>query len=362
MNNRTNNTENNIEKLRAAARDAGLDALMVTSPVNRLYATGFASSAGVLLIAREKSWFFTDSRYIEAAELAITGAEVRQSDRENTYAKLINDVCAEYGLRRIGFEDGAVTYAEYLDRKEKLSAELVPAQKLLEAARRVKSREELDKMIAAQRIAEKSFNDILPLVSTDITERELASELLIAFLRNGADGKSFDPIVVSGERSSMPHGVPTDNPLAQGFLTIDFGVVKDGWCSDTTRTVCRGRATEEMRKVYDTVLRAQLRGIETARAGVLGREVHGAAARVIADAGYGQYFGHGFGHGLGLEVHETPSASASYAGELPEGAVISAEPGIYLPGKYGVRIEDVIYITASGSENITNLPKELMEI
>ncbi|MDR2421687.1 MAG: Xaa-Pro peptidase family protein [Oscillospiraceae bacterium] len=355
---------NNTDKLREAVREADIDALMITSPVNRLYATGFSSSAGVMLISPEKAWFFTDSRYIEAASLSVTGAEIAESGGENTYTKLVSEVCAEHGIRILGFEDGAVTYAEYAGWKEKLGArlELFPAQKLLQDARSVKSREELEKMVAAQRIAEKSFDEILPLAGAGITERELANELIIAFLRNGAEDKAFDPIVVSGERSSMPHGVPSDVPIGRGFLTMDFGVVKDGWRSDTTRTVCLGRATDEMKTVYNTVLEAQLRGIEAARAGVPGRDVHAAAAKVIEDAGFGKFFGHGFGHGLGLDVHETPSASPSYSGALPAGAVISAEPGIYLPGKFGVRIEDVIYITEDGSENITNLPKGLSEI
>ncbi|MDR0446120.1 MAG: Xaa-Pro peptidase family protein [Oscillospiraceae bacterium] len=352
----------NISRLRDAVKIAGLDALMITSPANRFYAAGFPSSAGVMIISAEKAWFFTDSRYIEAARQAITDAQVTLCDRENTYEKLINAVCAENGLKSLGFEEEAVTYAEYQKRSEKLYAELTPAQKILQDARSVKTRAELEKMKAAQRIAEKSFNDILPLITPDITERALASELLIAFLRNGADDKSFDPIVVSGERSSLPHGVPEDRALRRGFLTIDFGVTKDGWCSDTTRTVCIGRATEEMRRVYDTVAEAQRAGIAAARAGVLGRDVHAAAAKVISDAGYGEYFGHGFGHGLGIEVHELPNASPSYGGALPAGAVISAEPGIYIPGKFGVRIEDVIYITEQGSENITTLPKELVEL
>ncbi|MDR0838802.1 MAG: Xaa-Pro peptidase family protein [Oscillospiraceae bacterium] len=353
---------NNLVKLQNAVRDAEIDALMVTSPVNRHYATGFPSSAGIVIIAPGKAWFFTDSRYFEAASNAVKGAAVRQIDSENTYAKLVNAVCAEQGIKSLGFEEEAVTYKEYAGWSEKFTAALTPSQQLLTDARAVKSRGELDKMIVAQRISEKSFLDILPMVSESITERELANELVRAFLKNGADDTSFDPIVVSGERSSMPHGVPMDRKIRPGFLTIDFGVKKDGWCSDTTRTLCVGRATDEMKKVYDTVLCAQLAGIAAARAGVRGRDVHAAGARVIADAGYGEYFGHGFGHGLGLEVHEAPTASPTFEGTLPAGAVISAEPGIYLPGRFGVRIEDVIYITQTGCEDITELPKELLEL
>ncbi|MDR0906845.1 MAG: Xaa-Pro peptidase family protein [Oscillospiraceae bacterium] len=353
---------NFIEKLQKNVAEAEFDALLITSDINRRYATGFPSSAGVAIIAADGAWFFTDTRYFEAASAAIPNAEVRLTNRENPYAKLINDVCAERGYTTLGFEEERVTFKEHANFAEKLTATLVPAQKFLTDARAVKTAEELDKMIAAQRIAEKSFNDILSKISTKITERELANELFFAFLRNGADDKSFATIAVSGPRSSMPHGVPTDEKISEGFLTLDFGVIKDGYCSDTTRTVCIGRATDEMRLVYDTVIAAQLAGIAAAKAGVRGCDIHAAAHNVIANAGFGEYFGHGFGHSLGLEIHENPNASPTNTGEIPAGAVISAEPGIYLPGRFGVRIEDVIYITEDGCVNITELPKELMEI
>ena len=353
---------NFIEKLKKDVAASEVDALLVTSHINRLYATGFPSSAGVAVISADAAWFFTDTRYIEAATRAITNATVTITDRQSQYSKLINDVCAANGIKTLGFEESEMTYSEFKAYEEKLTATLVPLQKLLMNSRASKTEAELEKMIAAQRIAEKSFNDILPLISTEITERELANELYFSFLRNGADDKSFDTIAVSGPNSSMPHGVPSDAKIVEGFLTIDFGVKKDGYVSDTTRTVCVGRATDEMRQVYDTVLQAQLAGIAAARAGVRGCDIDGAARDVITAAGYGDYFKHGFGHSLGLEVHEAPNASVSYTGAIPAGAVISAEPGIYLPGRFGVRIEDVIYITENGCRNITTLPKELIEL
>ena len=172
---------------------------------------------------------------------------------------------------------------------------------------------------------------------------------------------SFDPIVVSGPNGSLPHGVPSEKPIGQGeFVTMDFGCVYGGYCSDMTRTVAVGYATEEMRKVYETVLAAQKAGIAAARAGVTGREVDGAARAVIDAAGYGAYFGHSFGHGVGVEVHEAPNASPMNEKPLPAGAVISAEPGIYLPGRLGVRIEDVILLTEDGCRNLTKASKELL--
>jgi Xaa-Pro aminopeptidase len=351
---------NNIEKIKAAVLGSEADALMITSESNRLYATGFHSTAGVAFITAEKAWFFTDSRYIEAAAGQIRNAEVMIVDREETYSKRINKIILDHDIKKVGFENERLTYSEYNEWNDRLSVGLLPLQKLLTDLRSVKSRDDLAGMITAQRISEKSFEEILPLISEKITEKELAAELIYRFLRNGADDKSFDPIVVSGTRSSMPHGVPTDARIQKGFLTIDFGVKIDGWCSDTTRTVCVGQPDEEMIRVYETVLAAQLAGISAAKAGVRGSEIDGAARRVINDAGYGDYFGHGFGHSLGLEVHEPPNAAPSNNDGLPEGAVISAEPGIYIPGRYGVRIEDVIYITGDGCVNITNLPKKLL--
>ena len=352
----------NILRIRQALPDAEFDSILLTSPVNRFFATGFASSAGSLLITADDAWFYTDSRYIEAAEAAIHNAHVRLVTKDETYAKQISGLLTEKGVRSAGFEDGAVTYSEYLDWEEKLPVKLLPAQELLSGLRAVKSAGDLQKMIDAQRIAEKSFGELLPLISKDITERQLAAQLIYIFSKNGADDKSFDPIIVSGEKSSMPHGVPGDKYISDGFLTIDFGVRLDGWCSDTTRTLCIGPPTDEMVKVYDTVLAAQEAGILAARAGVPGCDVDAAARAVIENAGFGSFFGHGFGHGLGLEVHETPNASQINDKPLPAGAVISAEPGIYIPGRFGVRIEDVVYLTQDGCENITELSKELIII
>ncbi|NLA86117.1 MAG: aminopeptidase P family protein [Clostridiales bacterium] len=351
---------NNIDKIKAAVRNSEADALMITSEPNRLYATGFHSTAGIAVVTADKAWFFTDSRYIEAAVQQIRGAQVMSVDREETYSKRINKIILDYDITTLGFEDEQLTYSEFTEWSARLTARLLPSQKLLTNLRAVKTRQELDGMIRAQRIAEKSYEEILPLISDKITEKELAAELMCRFLKNGADDKAFDPIVVSGIRSSMPHGVPTDAFIQKGFLTIDFGVKLDGWCSDTTRTICVGQPNDGMVSVYETVLKAQLAGIAAAKAGVKGSEIDGAARRVISTAGYGDFFGHGFGHGLGLEVHEPPNAAPSNDGEMPEGAVISAEPGIYIPGRYGVRIEDVIYITKDGCENITNLQKKLL--
>jgi len=351
---------NNIEKIRKAMPMHECSAILVTSPVNRLYATGFASSAGALLVTADDAWFLTDTRYIEMAQATVKGAHVIISTNENPYATQIKALLDKSSITAIGFEDGTTTYSAYLEWKEKLGVELKPAQKLLNDLRAVKSAVDLESMKKAQRISEKSFEEILPLVKTGITEKQLATELIYRLLRNGANDKAFDPIVLSDPRTSMPHGVPGDNVIGDGFLTIDFGARLDGWCSDTTRTLCVGKPSDEMIKVYETVLEAQVAGIGAARAGAAGKDIDAAARNVIADAGYGEFFGHGFGHAIGLEVHEAQKASQISEDILPAGAVISAEPGIYLPGRFGVRIEDVIFLTEDGCENITSLPKSLL--
>ena len=261
----------------------------------------------------------------------------------------------------MGYEDEYMTAADFHRFSEKLHCELVPATELLWTLRAVKDQAELDCMIQAQRIAEKALADILGKIRPGVTEKEIAALLLYKMLHYGAEDKSFDPIVVSGPNGSLPHGVPSEKPIQAGeFVTMDFGCKFDGYCSDMTRTVAVGHVTEEMETVYNTVLKAQLAGIAAAKADVTGAAVDGAARQVIADAGYGPYFGHSFGHSVGVEIHENPNATPSNSKPLPAGAVISAEPGIYLPGKLGVRIEDVIVITEQGCQDITLAPKELL--
>ena len=341
-----------------------LDAMMITSEPNRLYAAQFHSTAGVALVTREKSWFFTDSRYMEAAKKQITGAEFRLNTTDVTLNDLTNEVIRAQGIKKLGFEDQYATVAEYNTWKKKLVCEeLVPASGLLTELRTVKDEEEIRCLVSAQRIAEKALKDVLDFIKPGVTEREISAYLQYRMLCHGAEKMSFEPIVVSGANGSMPHGVPSDKKVADGeFITMDFGCVWGGYCSDMTRTVAVGHVTEEMEKVYYTVLEAQKAGIAAARAGITGRAVHQAAAKVIEDAGYGEYFGHGFGHGVGVEIHESPRAAMTNDRPLPAGAVISAEPGIYLPGRFGVRIEDVIVAQEDGCVDIMEAPHELIII
>jgi len=333
--------------------------MLITNQISRLFATGFSSSAGVLIVTEDSAAFFADPRYIEAAEANVKDARVFLLEADKTITDCVNTVKKESGFSTLGFEDNTVSYAEHKDWTGKLDVKLIPAGKLLNELRSVKSRADIDKIIKAQRLSEKVLEEVIPLISTDLTENDIAAEIVYRSLKNGADDKSFNPIVVSGKNSSRPHGVPGNEKIDKGFLTIDFGVKLDGWCSDTTRTFCIGKPNDKMVNVYETVLKAQEAGIRAVRGGVRGIDVDAAARKVIDDAGYGEYFGHGFGHSQGLEVHESLKANQISKDILPTGAVISAEPGIYLPGQFGVRIEDTLYITETGSENITKLPKNL---
>lgn len=351
----------NIKKIRLAVAEAGMDALLLTDPVSCLYATGFHFTDGAVLITGNGAFLITDSRYDEAACAAEAEAEVLRFTAEKKLTDILAELLHSAGAERIGVEEQRMSHHRWSIWSGLLPGKFVPADGLLTRLRGSKSPAELEKLIAAQRIAERAFDSILGLIRPGLTERELAAELVGLLLKNGADGLSFNPIVITGKKTSMPHGVPGNAVIANGdFVTMDFGCIKDGWCSDMTRTVAVGSADAEMRRVYDTVLAAQLAGIAAARPGVAGRDIHNAADRVIAGAGFGGYFGHGFGHSLGLEIHEAPSASPGNDRPMPEGAVISAEPGIYIPGKFGVRIEDVLYLTGNTSVNITKAPKNLI--
>ena len=245
--------------------------------------------------------------------------------------------------------------------QEKLNAKFVPMQAKINAFRGTKEPWELERMQKAQDITDRAFTEVCTRITEGMTEKELAAELIYCLYKNGAEGLSFDPIVVAGPNSSMPHGVPGDRKIQKGdFITMDFGVIYQGYCSDMTRTVALGFATEEMKTVYNTVLKAQLAGIAVSKAGVTGKEVDMAARNVITEAGYGEYFGHGYGHSLGLEIHEAPNCNVRNEEPLPLHAVCSAEPGIYLPGKFGVRIEDVVVFEEDGCRILTKSPKELL--
>ena len=352
----------NLEKYQSLLNDE-VDGLLLTSRFSRHYGARFDIAEGVAVVTKQGCRYFTDSRYIESAENGIRGFEVLVVDRDHPYAARINDAIADFGVKVLGFEENYLTVAEFRSYEEKLNARLAPMSDAISAFRAVKEEYELERMRKAQQITDAAFAEILTRIRVGMTEKELAAELIYCLLKNGGEGLSFEPIVVSGPNTSLPHGVPGERKLQDGdFITMDFGVLYQGYCSDMTRTVALGYATEEMEKVYNTVLEAQLAGIAASRAGVTGRDIDGAARKIISDAGYGPYFGHGYGHSLGQEVHESPNCNPSSLRPMEENMVCSAEPGIYLPGKFGVRIEDVVVFKADGCEILTQSPKNLIII
>ena len=340
-----------------------LDALLLTGESNCFYATGFLGE-GVTVVTKQGAYYITDSRYTEAAEKTIgAAAKVWEMSRENPMSALIRRALEEAGAEKVGFEEEVMTVAQHKVFSEKLSCELLPASKLLTSLRGSKDEEEIARLVAAQKIAEGALALLLKEIRIGMTEKEIAARLQYLMVSAGAEKLSFDTIVASGPNSSMPHAVPTERKIQKGdFITIDFGCVYQGYCSDTTRTVVVGEVSEEQRTVYNIVLEAQKAGIAAARAGVSGKDIDGAAREVIEKADYGKYFGHSFGHSLGIDFHESPNASPTNEEPMPVGAVISAEPGIYLPGKFGVRIEDVLVLGEDGCGNITTFPKDLLVI
>ena len=351
----------NIEKYQSLLETGEVDALLLTSVYNRLYAAQYRVAEGVAVVTREGAYYFTDSRYIEAAEKNLKGFTVRMTHPGSSEIERINEVIGEHTIKKLGFEENDMTYGDYLRYNEALHAVLVPMQAKIDAFRATKEPWEIELMRKAQAITDQTFSELCKIIQAGMTEKELEAELLYRLYKHGAEGPSFDPIVVSGPNTSLPHGVPGERKLEFGdFITMDFGCIYGGYCSDMTRTVALGFVSEEMDKVYKTVLKAQLAGIAATKAGVAGRDIDGTARKVIADAGYGDYFGHGYGHSLGILIHEAPNANTRNDQPMPAGAVVSAEPGIYLPGKFGVRIEEVTVITETGCEVLTKSPKNLI--
>lgn len=352
-----------IEHLRSLLAEAGLDGLLVTGATNRRYMTGFTGSAGMVLITRDEALFFTDFRYVEqATRQAPDYTLVRYED---PYATL-NQRLARYQGMRIGFESHHVTVDELASIQKAAGdappVEWVPVKGLVEQLRGRKGEDELALIQKAVDIADAGFSYILSHMRPGVTEKEIAWKLEVFMREQGADGLAFSSIVASGPNGAMPHARPTDKPLAAGeFVTLDFGCVYQGYCSDMTRTVFIGEPSAEQRALYDLVLRAQIAGVEAVKPGVVAKDVDAVSRAIIAEAGYGEYFGHGLGHGVGMDVHEEiPRLSTRGTVVLTPGMVTSVEPGIYLPGSGGIRIEDLVVVTEDGCRVLTKSTKELL--
>lgn len=350
--------------MRERMTQAGAQAFLVTRPENRLYLTGFSGSAGAILIFPDAAYILTDFRYIEQAKAQAPGFAVVKADRQ--YYGTVTELMGKHAATTLAFEKDHVTFDTYQLFKEQLqNVELVPVSGWVEQLRRVKDPEEVAKIARAQSLVDRGFAQLLDSLTGGITEEQLAMELEFILRRLGAPRLAFEMIVVSGSRASLPHGRPSQRVLASGDLvTIDVGVSLDGYCSDMTRTVVVGAAGPEEQRVYEVVLRAQEAALAAIRPGLTGVQADAAAREVIAQAGFGEQFGHGLGHGIGLAVHEGPSLSTQAPADvlLEEGNVITVEPGVYIPGWGGVRIEDLVVVTAEGCRNLTASPKHLITV
>ncbi len=340
----------------------GTDAGLVLSEVNRRYLTGFDATDGILMLTRSRAVLLMDSRYIEAAREQAKGCEVVL--RENA-ADQMADFFKKEQVKRAAVEVRELPVAEFA-RFKSLFPDVVFSMDgafndAILSLRACKGPEELDAIRRAQKITDDAYKHILPFLKPGARERDLALEIEYFMRQNGASGPSFDLIVVSGENSSRPHGVPGDRKLRDGdFVTMDTGAVVDGYCSDMTRTVAIGHATDEMRRAYETVLTAQQAAEEALAPGKTGREVDKVARDLIYAAGYEGCFGHGLGHSVGLEIHEEPRLSPSCGTVLRSGMMMTVEPGVYLEGRFGLRIEDLTVLTEDGCEILTKSPKKLL--
>lgn len=342
------------------------DGALVTSQVSRLYLTGYDADTGFLIVTRNGCEFITDFRYIEAAAARLEG--VCAAEKYVKFDETLKEVCARLGAERLLIERDRLTISEGL----RLSAAAKPVvlvessalDDALNAMRVGKSLTELDKIRRAQDVTERSYRRVLELIREGVTERELALALEFDMRKSGASRVAFDLIVAGGANGSMPHAVPSDYRIQKGdFITFDIGAVVDGYHSDMTRTVAFGDVTREQAEVYDIVLKAQKAGIEYLMAGNDNCfEADKTARDVICAAGYGDCFGHSTGHGVGLEIHEAPSLSPTGKATMSEGCVVTVEPGIYIAGRFGVRIEDMLYITEGSAIDLTGVEKELIVI
>ena len=353
-----------LTRLRRRLAQLELDALLVFSPANRRYLSGFTGTEGFVLIGREGAIVLVDPRYTEQARGQCPAFTIVEHNADTGFWPVLERQLAELGVRRLGFEGQHVTVAWLDEAREKVPAvNWVPTQRLVEQLRMIKDEGEIAAIRRAQELTDRVFAEVLAGVRAGMSERELALRLWTGLLEAGAEDRAFVTIVASGVRSALPHGVASDKPIERGDLvTVDFGAYVDGYASDMTRTFVVGRASPEQRRIYDVVLQAEQAGVEAVRPGRTGKEVDAVARAIIEQAGYGQAFGHGLGHGVGLEVHEAPRLSKLGEDRLEPGMVVTVEPGIYLPGWGGVRIEDLVVVREDGPEVLTQTPKQLLEL
>lgn len=338
-----------------------IDGVLLTSEENMHYFCGFSPSEGMVLILKNAAYHLVDSRYTIAAKRHAESTGLTVIEIEAGFLPLLNELLKKHSVHKLGYEDQKTTVSAYEQMKKELPCDFLPLGNKITALRNVKDAKELEYLMKAQRIAENAYLDLLNHIQVGKTEKELATLLDYLMLQNGSDGASFHTILISGKNTSMPHGVPSEKKIEAGdFVTMDFGATYKGYHSDMTRTVAVGGCSDEMKLVYNTVLQAQLAAIEFLGSGKACRDVYKVAFDIIDKAGYGSYFKHGLGHGVGLEIHEGYSAAPKSEDTYVPGNVTSMEPGIYLPEKFGVRIEDVLYIGETENINLATVSKDLI--
>ena len=353
-----------LQRFKSALAERNFDGAIISSEINQRYLCDFPFSDGYILVTQGKSYVLTDFRYIEAAKRAIVGFEILcpESSMADTIAELLKSENAS----RIAVEESTVSLQEYnrfsraLDGIASLSE---GASDILLSQRAVKLDYEIERIKTAQSITDAAFSYIVGFISqnkSSLTERDIALELDYFMQKNGAECPAFETIAVSGDASSLPHGVPRGERLKSGFLTMDFGAKYNGYCSDMTRSFVVGTAPEGYVDVYHAVLEAQETAIKNLKAGIKGKDGDAIARNVLKEKGYGEYFTHSLGHSLGVDVHESPGLTPRCEEIIPEGSVLSVEPGVYIEGKYGVRIEDIVLFQKSGVDNLTNSNKNLI--
>jgi len=349
-----------ITALRKEMNENCIDAALLYKNENRRYISGFTGTSGYVVITQESAFFLTDFRYVEQASEQCKGYEIIEHSSDMPVFEILNNL----GIGRLGFEEDFVTYSQYSEFQQKLKdISLTPLNGAMNILRKYKDLNEIRDIEKAATIADEAFGHICEFIKPGMKEQEIALELENHMRKKGASGIAFDFIVASGLRSSLPHGVATDKTVEKGeFITMDFGCVYNGYCSDMTRTIVIGKANDKQKEIYSIVLDAQMKALEAIKPGITGAEADKIARDIINDKGYGKYFGHGLGHGVGLEIHEAPRLSFTNNEILEKGMVVTDEPGIYLPEFGGVRIEDLVVVTEDGNRVLSKSPKQLIEL
>ncbi|RFA32793.1 Xaa-Pro dipeptidase [Virgibacillus dokdonensis] len=350
-----------LTKLKQALEAKKLDGILISSGINRRYMTGFTGTAGVALISLTDARFITDFRYTNQANEQI--ADFTVVEHKQGLNEEIKQQLKIMGIKKLGFEQDHVTYSEYTTFNDTFEVELIPVNNMVESLRIFKTNDELAIMKKAAKIADDAFDHIQSYIKPGVREIDISNELEFFMRKQGATSSSFDIIVASGYRSALPHGVASNKKIQSGELvTMDYGALYQGYCSDITRTVAVGEINDQLHSIYHIVLEAQLRGVTAIKPGVTGKEADAATRDYIKENGYGEFFGHSTGHGLGMEVHEAPSLSFKSEKPLEKGMVVTVEPGIYIPEVGGCRIEDDVVLTETGNERLTLAPKELIQL